>query len=75
MFNTLIDLIFSSPQNQIDQVTMELGTEKSATQKLESSKLVLERQNKELKAKLAELETSARTKTKVTNLYFSHRSV
>ncbi|XP_053607431.1 myosin heavy chain, non-muscle isoform X3 [Plodia interpunctella] len=51
-------------QNQIDQLTMELGTEKSATQKLESGKLVLERQNKELKAKLAELETSARTKTK-----------
>lgn len=45
---------------------MELGTEKSATQKLESGKLVLERQNKELKAKLAELETQARTKTKVT---------
>lgn len=44
---------------------MELGTEKSATQKLESGKLVLERQNKELKAKLAELETAARTKTKV----------
>ncbi|XP_059059196.1 myosin heavy chain, non-muscle [Achroia grisella] len=51
-------------QMQIDQVTIELGTEKSATQKLESSKLVLERQNKELKAKLAELETAARTKTK-----------
>lgn len=44
---------------------MELGTEKAATQKLESSKLVLERQNKELKAKLAELETNTRTKTKV----------
>ncbi|CAG9786407.1 unnamed protein product [Diatraea saccharalis] len=43
---------------------MELGTEKAATQKLESSKLVLERQNKELKAKLAELETATRTKTK-----------
>lgn len=53
------------PQNQIDQLTMELGTEKSATQKLESGKLVLERQNKELKAKLAELETATRTKTKV----------
>lgn len=44
---------------------MELGTEKSATQKLESGKLVLERQNKELKAKLAELETQTRTKNKV----------
>lgn len=44
---------------------MELGTEKAATQKMESGKLVLERQNKELKAKLAELETAGRTKTKV----------
>lgn len=50
---------------------MELGTEKSATQKLESGKLVLERQNKELKAKLAELETAARTKTKVC-LHYSY---
>lgn len=49
---------------------MELGTEKSATQKLESGKLVLERQNKELKAKLAELETAARTKTKVFVIIF-----
>lgn len=54
-------------QNQIDQLTMELGTEKAATQKLESSKLVLERQNKELKAKLAELETAGRAKTKVSS--------
>lgn len=48
---------------------MELGTEKSATQKLESGKLVLERQNKELKAKLAELETAGRAKTKVSGTY------
>lgn len=55
---------------------MELGTEKSATQKLESGKLVLERQNKELKAKLAELETAARTKTKVREHYcHRHQSV
>ncbi|XP_026333004.1 myosin heavy chain, non-muscle isoform X3 [Hyposmocoma kahamanoa] len=62
--NEILNDRLRKAQNQIDQVTMELGTEKSATQKLESSKLVLERQNKELKAKLAELETAARTKTK-----------
>ncbi|CAB3223587.1 unnamed protein product [Arctia plantaginis] len=62
--NEILNDRLRKAQNQIDQVTMELGTEKSATQKLESGKLVLERQNKELKAKLAELETSARTKTK-----------
>lgn len=62
--NEILNDRLRKAQMQIDQVTMELGTEKSATQKLESSKLVLERQNKELKAKLAELETAARTKTK-----------
>ncbi|KPJ08101.1 Myosin heavy chain, non-muscle [Papilio machaon] len=60
----LDELAAAAAKNQIDQLTMELGTEKAATQKMESGKLVLERQNKELKAKLAELETAGRTKTK-----------
>ncbi|XP_041978089.1 myosin heavy chain, non-muscle isoform X2 [Aricia agestis] len=62
--NEILNDRLRKSQNQIDQLTMELGTEKAATQKLESSKLVLERQNKELKAKLAELETAGRSKTK-----------
>ncbi|XP_039754036.1 myosin heavy chain, non-muscle isoform X1 [Pararge aegeria] len=62
--NEIINDRLRKSQNQIDQLTMELGTEKAATQKLESSKLVLERQNKELKAKLTELETAGRAKTK-----------
>ncbi|OWR44791.1 myosin heavy chain non-muscle isoform 1 [Danaus plexippus plexippus] len=62
--NEILNDRLRKAQNQIDQLTMELGTEKAATQKLESSKLVLERQNKELKAKFAELETSGRAKTK-----------
>ncbi|KAG7303055.1 hypothetical protein JYU34_013074 [Plutella xylostella] len=62
--NEILNDRLRKSQNQIDQLTMELGTEKSGTQKLESGKLVLERQNKELKAKLAELETATRTKTK-----------
>ncbi len=43
---------------------LDLAGERSTTQKLESNRLLLERQNKELKTKLAELETNQRTKTK-----------
>ncbi|CAH1377228.1 myosin heavy chain, non-muscle isoform X2 [Tenebrio molitor] len=53
-------------QLTIEQLTSELATERSQAQKQESSKLLLERQNKELKAKLTELETAQRTKTKAT---------
>lgn len=50
----------------VDQLTAELANERSTSQKQESNRLLLERQNKELKAKLAELETAQRTKTKAT---------
>ncbi|XP_064213332.1 myosin heavy chain, non-muscle isoform X2 [Tribolium castaneum] len=53
-------------QLTIEQLTSELATERSLAQKQESGKLLLERQNKELKAKLSELETAQRTKTKAT---------
>lgn len=53
-------------QMSVEQLTAELANERSAAQKQESSRLLLERQNKELKAKLAELETAQRTKTKAT---------
>ncbi|XP_076225299.1 myosin heavy chain 10 isoform X6 [Nomia melanderi] len=53
-------------QITIEQLTNDLTTERSTTQKLESHKLLLERQNKELKAKLTELETAQRAKTKAT---------
>lgn len=53
-------------QLTIEQLTAELSNERSSTQKQESQRLLLERQNKELKAKLAELETAQRTKTKAT---------
>lgn len=46
----------------------ELAGERSQTQKLESTRMLLERQNKELKAKLSELETSQRSKNKATIL-------
>ncbi|XP_044734000.1 myosin heavy chain, non-muscle isoform X1 [Chrysoperla carnea] len=53
-------------QLTIDQLSTDLAAERSQTQKLESSRVLLDRQNKELKAKLAELETAQRTRTKAT---------
>jgi myosin protein heavy chain len=45
---------------------LDLASERSTTQKLETGRMLLERQNKDLKAKLVELETAQRTKTKAT---------
>ncbi|KAI8119067.1 non-muscle, Myosin heavy chain [Lucilia cuprina] len=49
-----------------EQLSTELATEKSNAQKNENTRALLERQNKELKAKLAEIETAQRTKIKAT---------
>jgi len=51
-------------QISIEQLTTELATERGNAQKMENSKMMLERQNKELKAKLEELENSNRAKAK-----------
>lgn len=51
-------------QLSIEQITTELATEKSNAQKHENARTLLERQNKDLKAKLAELDTTQRTKVK-----------
>ena len=53
-------------QVSIEQMTTELAQERGQVQKYENSKMLLERQNKELKAKLQELETSQRAKAKAT---------
>ena len=53
-------------QVSIVQLTTELAQERGQVQKYENSKMLLERQNKELKAKLQELETSQRAKAKAT---------
>ncbi|XP_055837168.1 myosin heavy chain, non-muscle isoform X4 [Episyrphus balteatus] len=53
-------------QLTIEQLSTELATEKSNSQKNENARALLERQNKELKAKLAEIETAQRTKVKAT---------
>ena len=53
-------------QTSIEQLTTELTTERGQAQKMENSKMLLERQNKELRVKLNELETSQRAKAKAT---------
>lgn len=55
-------------KNQIsmEQLQTDYNTEKSSVVKLEGQRSMLERQNKELKAKLAELESEIRSKTKAT---------
>ena len=51
---------------QVDQLTVDLNSEKSVTQKLDNQRVALERQNKEMKEKLNELENTLRTRTKAT---------
>uniref|UniRef100_A0A915C4B4 Myosin heavy chain n=1 Tax=Parascaris univalens TaxID=6257 RepID=A0A915C4B4_PARUN len=51
-------------QLQVEQLTTELSMERSLTQKLDAEKQVLERTNRELKSKIAELETSTQSRSK-----------
>ncbi|XP_041075859.1 myosin-10 isoform X5 [Polyodon spathula] len=51
---------------QLDSLNTELAGERSAAQKSENARQQLERQNKELKAKLQELEGSVKSKFKAT---------
>ncbi|XP_042206669.1 myosin heavy chain, non-muscle-like isoform X10 [Homarus americanus] len=53
-------------QLSMEQLQTDYNTEKSSVVKLEGQRSMLERQNKELKAKLAELEAEIRSKTKAT---------
>ena len=50
---------------QVDTLTTELAGERSAAQKSENARQQLERQNKELKAKLQELEGSIKSRFKI----------
>ena len=59
-------LVRKQPLFNVFLCVSDLAAERSTSQKLESQRLLLERQNKELKAKLADLETNQRTKTKAT---------
>ncbi|KAJ8318252.1 hypothetical protein KUTeg_003343 [Tegillarca granosa] len=51
---------------QNEQLIADLNSEKAVSSKLENSRTTIERQNKELKSKLEELENQIRTRTKAT---------
>ncbi|XP_067237257.1 myosin-9-like isoform X3 [Chanodichthys erythropterus] len=51
---------------QTDQINVELTAERSTTQRLEGARSQMERQNKELKLKLTELEGAVKSKYKAT---------
>merc|ERR1740137_166654 len=51
-------------QISTEQLTTELAVDRGNAQKMENSKMMLERQNKELKVKLEEVENSNRAKSK-----------
>ncbi|KAK3091423.1 hypothetical protein FSP39_019778 [Pinctada imbricata] len=53
-------------QMALEQMNADLNSERSVTQKLEGQRTSLERQNKEMKEKLQELENTIRTRTKAT---------
>lgn len=50
----------------MDQLTSELSTERSNVQRAESARVMLERQNKDLKQKVSELEAQMKTRSKAT---------
>lgn len=51
---------------QCEQLTTELATERNNTQRAEASRSQLDRQNKELKLKLGDLEGTIKSKYKTT---------
>ncbi|MEQ2241357.1 hypothetical protein ILYODFUR_024482 [Ilyodon furcidens] len=55
---------FRKSSTQVDSLNAELAAERSTAQKSENARQQMERQNKELKAKLAELEGAVKSKFK-----------
>jgi len=49
---------------QADQLTAELASERSNSQKIDTERSMLDRQNKELHAKLSEAEAQLKSRTK-----------
>uniref|UniRef100_UPI00358F0F8E myosin-10-like n=1 Tax=Myxine glutinosa TaxID=7769 RepID=UPI00358F0F8E len=60
--------------SQVEQITAELTSERSSAHRSESSRQQLERQNKDLVAKLQELETSFKAKAKTSQLAYEAKS-
>ncbi|KAI1732396.1 myosin head (motor domain) domain-containing protein [Ditylenchus destructor] len=55
---------YRKAQSQLDQLTSDLSIERSLAQKLEGEKQAIERANRELRAKITELETSAQSRSR-----------
>lgn len=60
----LTDVPLHAFSPQVDQLTNELQTERSTSQKNDSARQQMERQNKELKGKLQEMENQVKSKFK-----------
>ena len=58
--------VFCFASQQLEQSLADLSSERTVTQKLENQRSQLERQNKDMKEKLSELENQMRTRTKAT---------
>ena len=52
------------PFQQLEQITSELASEKANSQKFEAENAQLERQSKDLKTKVADLELQLKTRSK-----------
>lgn len=50
----------------MEQMALDLAAERSNSQKAENSRLSLERANKEMRAKLSEMEAQMKTRSKAT---------
>lgn len=62
--NELLVEKYKRANMQMETMQSDLNSERSALQKMESAKLTLEKQNKDMKAKLSELESQAKTMNK-----------
>ncbi|KAF3846904.1 hypothetical protein F7725_003982 [Dissostichus mawsoni] len=66
---------FRKTNMQVDTLTLELSAERSAAQKSENARQQLERQNKDLKAKLGELEGTVKNRFKASITRWRPRSL
>lgn len=56
----------SLSDHQVEQLTLDFTSERANSQKIEGERMLLERQNKDLKAKLAELDAQLKMRSKAT---------
>ena len=64
LYNLTLKITFCHYLFQVEQLTTDLSMERSASQKAESDRQMMEKQNKELKGRLAEMEAQAKSRGK-----------